>query len=157
VDSGIVLLAEDDQNYAELFVRSLRVCGFESEVVVVGDGVEALEYLFGEGEHAERDPHAMPHLVVLDINMPRMTGLEALGRIRDDERTQRLPVVMLSARASLEDVHEAYRLGANAFIDKVSAPVSFLELVQSMAHFWLVLNEPPPVVSGPAGSSRAKG
>ena len=144
MQNGTVLLAEDNQNYADLFVRSLRMRGFTNEVVVVGDGAEAPEYLFGEGEHAGGDPAAMPQLVVLDINMPRMDGLEALGRIRDDERTRRLVVVVLSAAGSFEDVREAYRLGANAFIDKVSVPVSFLELVESMAHFWLVLNEPPP-------------
>ena len=148
MQNGTVLLAEDNQNYAELFVRTLRISGFENEVVVVGGGAEALEYLFGEGEHAGGDPPAMPQLVVLDINMPRMNGLEALGRIRDDERTRRLVVVMLSAAGSFEDVREAYRLGANAFIDKMLVPVSFLEFVESMAHFWLVLNEPPPRGTG---------
>ena len=142
--NGTLLLAEDDQNYAELFVRSLRVRGFTNEVVVVGDGAQALEYLFGDGEHAGRDPHQMPSLVVMDIDMPGMDGLEALGHIRDDERTQRLPVVMLSAFCTVEDVQDAYQLGANAFIDKASSSVPFEELVREVANFWLAVNEPPP-------------
>lgn len=159
MDSGTVLLAEDNPNNSELFVRTLRMSGFENEVVVVGSGAQALEYLFGEGEHAGRDTDAMPRLVVLDLNMPGMDGLEALSYIRDDERTRRLAVVMTSAFCTLEDVREAYGLGANAFIDKMSVSVPFLELVESMAHFWLVVNEPPPAVGhgGPADSSRAKG
>ena len=83
-------------------------------------------------------------LVVLDLNMPGMDGLEVLGRIRGDERTQRLPVVMISAFCTLEDVQDAYRLGANAFIDKASASVPFEELVREVAYFWLAVNEPPP-------------
>jgi two-component system, response regulator len=157
VNSAIVLLAEDNPENAELFVRSLRKCGFINEVVVVGSGAQALKYLFGEGEHAGRDPHTMPQLVVMDINMPDMDGLEALGYIRDDERTRRLPVVMTSAFCAYEDVQEAYSLGANAVIDKMSVAVPFPELVESMAHFWLVVNEPPPLLSGPAGSSQTKG
>ena len=144
VDSGTVLLADDNPKNAQLFVRTLRISGFENEVVVVGDGAEALEYLLGEGEHAERDPHAMPQLVVLDLNMPGMDALELLGRIRGDERTQQLPVVMISAFCTLEDVQDAYRLGANAFIDKASASVPFEELVREVAYFWLAVNEPPP-------------
>jgi two-component system, response regulator len=107
-------------------------------------GAQVLEYLFGEGEHAGRDPAAMPRLVVLDLNMPGMDGLEALGYIRDDERTRRLPVVMTSAFCTLEDVQDAYSLGANAFIDKASTSVPFEELVREVAHSWLAINEPPP-------------
>ena len=142
--SGTVLLADDNPKNAQLFVRTLRMSGFENEVVVVGDGAQALEYLFGEGEHAERDPHVMPQLVVLDLNMPDIDGLEVLGRIRGDERTQQLPVVMLSAFCTLEDVQNAYWLGANAFIDKALASVPFEELVREVAYFWLAVNEPPP-------------
>ena len=144
MDSGTVLLAEDNPNNAQLFVRAFRMSGFENEVVVVQSGAQALEYLFGEGEHAAREPHAMPKLVVFDLNMPGMDGLEALGHIRGDERTQRLPVVMTSAFCTLEDVQDAYRMGANAFIDKASAAVPFEKLVREVAHFWLVVNEPPP-------------
>ncbi len=144
MDNGTLLLADDNPESAQLFVRALRMSGFENEVVIVQSGAQALEYLFGEGEYAGRDPHAMPLLVVLDLNMPGMDGLEALGYIRDDERTRRLVVVMISAFCTLEDVQDAYSLGANAFIDKASASVPFEKLVREVAHFWLVVNEPPP-------------
>ena len=144
VDGGTVLLADDNPKNAQLFVRTLRISGFTNEVVVVHSGAQALEYLLGQGEYAAQDLHAMPKLVVLDLNMPGMDGLEVLGRIRGDERTQRLPVVMISAFCTLEDVQDAYRLGANAFVDKASASVPFEELVREVAYFWLAVNEPPP-------------
>jgi CheY-like chemotaxis protein len=139
-----VLLVEDVPRNAEQFVRVLRMHGYHDEVVVAGDGAECLDYLFGEGAHEGQDTHLAPRLVLLDVHMPRMDGLEALRRIREDERTSLLPVVMFSATSHPKDVVAAYDLGANAFIDKVSAPVPFPEMVRIMVHFWLGINEPPP-------------
>ncbi len=128
---------------ADLFTAMMRSGGVHNEVVVTGDGAEALDYLFGEGEYAERDTSAMPRLVVLDINMPRMDGFEALRRIRADERTELLPVAMLTSSNHEGDRTEAYRLGANSFLDKVSDTLPLSEMVPLVARYWLYANEPP--------------
>ena len=151
---GTILLVDDRPTSAGLFITALRTSGFTNEVVVACDGQEALDYLFGCGEHADRDTSLMPRLVLLDLNMPRLDGLETLRRIRADERTQLLPVVMLSASNLPEDVAEAYRLGANGFIDKLSLFVSFPELVKQIANYWLVINQQAPVRARVDRSSR---
>jgi CheY-like chemotaxis protein len=145
--SGPVLLVEDVPRNAEQFVRVLRMHGYREEVVVVGDGVECLDYLLGDSADQDSRTRLAPRLVLLDVHMPRMDGLEALRRIREDERTSLLPVVMFSATSIPEDVVAAYELGANAFIDKTSAPVPFPEMVRILVRFWLGINEPPPVCS----------
>jgi CheY-like chemotaxis protein len=145
--SGPVLLVKDVPRNAEQFIRVLRMHGYHEEVVVVGDGVECLDYLHGEGAEQYPGTRLAPRLVLLDVHMPRMGGLEALRRIREDERTSLLPVVMFSATSIPEDVVAAYDLGANAFIDKTSAPVPFPEMVRILVRFWLGINEPPPVYS----------
>jgi CheY-like chemotaxis protein len=142
--TGPVLLVEDVPRNAEQFVRVLRMHGYREEVVVATDGVECLDYLFGEGAYEDRDTRLAPRLILLDVHMPRMDGLETLRRIREDERTSLLPVVMFSATSIPKDVVAAYELGANAFIDKVSAPVPFPEMVRILSRFWLGVNEPPP-------------
>ena len=142
--AGPVLLVEDVPRNAEQFIRVLRLQGYREEVVVVGDGVECLDYLFGEDAYEGRDTRVAPRLILLDVHMPRMGGHETLRRIREDERTSLLPVVMFSATSAPEDVVAAYDLGANAFIDKVSAPVPFPEIVRILVRFWLGINEPPP-------------
>ena len=145
MDGGYVLLAEDHRDFVSVFVDSLRVGGIENEVVAVRDGKETLEYLLGTGEHQGRDTNIMPSLVVLDLHMPRLDGLEALRTIRADERISNLPVVVFSATASPHDVTEAYRLGANSFIDKASlGTMSYPELVALMVRYWLFINEAPP-------------
>lgn len=141
---GPVLLVEDVPRNAEQFIRILRMHGYHYEVVVASDGVECLDYLFGEGTHQGRDTRLAPQLILLDLHLPRMDGFEALRRIREDERTRLIPVVMFSATSVPKDVIVAYRLGANAFIDKVCAPVPFPEIVRILCYFWLAINEPPP-------------
>ena len=144
---GFVLLAEDNRVFARLFVDALRESGIDNEVVVVHDGREVLDYLFGTGEHEGRDTTIAPGLVVLDVYMPRLNGLETLRHIRADERTRRLPVVLFSAIASPYDITEAYRLGANSFIDKGSLGImAYPDLISLMVRYWLYLNEalPPP-------------
>jgi two-component system, response regulator len=140
--SGTILLVDDDHRLAALFVDMLRVAGIENQVAIVHDGVEALEYLFGDGEYAGRDASVMPRLVVLDMNMPRMNGLETLRRIRADERTKYLPVVMYSSSNLPQDLREAYDCGANGYVDKASE-MPFPELVSLMARYWLFSNQSP--------------
>ena len=139
----VILLAEDNADMAELFVMVLGRSNFTNEVVVARDGVETLDYLFGRGEHAGRDTTDTPGLVVLDLKMPRMGGLETLRRLRSHEETKLLPVVVMSASADPRDKDEAYRLGANSFIDKLTSRIAYPELVPLIARYWLYANEAP--------------
>ena len=138
-----ILLAEDNAEMAELFVMVLGRSGFTNEVVIARNGVEALDYLFGRGEHAGRDTTDILGLVVLDLKMPRMGGLETLRRLRSYEETKLLPVVVMSASADPRDKDEAYRLGANSFIDKLTSRIAYPELVPLIARYWLYANEAP--------------
>ena len=139
----VILLAEDNADMAELFVGVLGRSGFTNEVVVARDGVEVLDYLFGRGEHDARDTTDTPGLVVLDLKMPRMGGLETLRRLRSYEETKLLPVVVMSASADPRDKDEAYRLGANSFVDKLTSRIAYPELVPLIAQYWLYANESP--------------
>lgn len=139
----VILLAEDNADMAEMFVVLLGRSGFTNEVVIARDGLEALDYLFGRGEHAGRDTTDTPGLVVLDLEMPRMGGLETLRRLRSCEETKLLPVVVMSASASPNDKEEAYRLGANSYVDKMTSRIAYPELVPLIARYWLCANEAP--------------
>lgn len=141
-----VLVVDDRRRNAELFAQVLRMCGFDNEVVIARDGREALDYLFADGEHDGREAATLPRLVILDLHMPRMDGFEVLRRIRADELTSPLPVVVMSASCFPEDVAEAYRLGASGVVDKASFAVPFMELVRDIARYWLVINEPSPAL-----------
>ena len=142
--NGMILLVDDDRRNADLFVEAMRLHGLDHEVVVARDGVECLGLLFGADHHGGQDLRVAPSLVLLDLHMPRMGGLETLHRIREDGRTKRLPVVMFSATAFPEDVTDAYRLGANAFVDKLSTP--FPEAVRQIVRFWVRVNRTAPLV-----------
>ena len=143
VRDEVILLAEDNADMAQLFVLVLSRSGFTNEVVITRDGVETLDYLFGRGEHAARDTNDKPGLVVLDLNMPRMGGLETLRRLRSYKETKLMPIVVMSASASPRDKDEAYRLGANSFIGKMTSRVPYPELVPLIARYWLYVNEAP--------------
>lgn len=145
LNNNVILYVNDNTRDAGMFIRVLGMYGFDNEVVVARNGIEALEFLFGEGRYAGRDIWVVPRLILLDLHMPVMDGLETLWRIRQDERTRRLPVVVFSGTAFPEDVMAAYDLGANAVIDRLSGAVPYPELVRQTAHFWLELNEPPPL------------
>jgi two-component system response regulator len=119
---GIILLVDDNPDDEALTLRALRKHHIANPVVVAHDGVEALEWLFGEGAHAGRDTTVQPRVVLLDLNMPRMSGLEALQRIRSDPRTQLVPVVVLTSSKQDEDMVSSYSLGANSYVRK---PVDF--------------------------------
>jgi two-component system response regulator len=136
MNEGVILLVEDDQSLAELSKLGLLEAEFTNEVVLARDGEEAVEYLLAEGREAQE----MPCLVLLDLHMPRMDGFGVLRRLRSEERTRLVPVVMLSSSDHPEDVRTAYEEGANAYLEKVPERVPWPEQIQTVARFWLGLN-----------------
>jgi len=146
VSDRTILLVEDDENQVLLAMRALRTHGIVEEVdrvVVVGDGEEALEYLFGTGSHARRDTGVMPEFVLLDVKLPKMDGLQVLERLRGDERTEILPVILFSSSREHEDVVAGYKLGANSYVAKPANFERFSEAMQYLGWYWLNFNETP--------------
>ena len=142
--SHIILLVEDNPDDEALTLRALKKNNIRNEVVVAHDGVEALDYLFGIGSHAGRDTRIQPQLVLLDLNMPRLSGLDVLKQVRSDPRTRLLPIVILTSSREEQDIISSYSLGANSYVRK---PVDFLQFVEAVGQlnmYWLVLNEPLP-------------
>ena len=138
-----ILLVEDNPTDAELTLRALRQANLTNPVTVVEDGPEALEYLFGTGRHSTRPNGGTPRVVLLDLKLPKLSGLEVLRRIRGDERTRSVPVVVVTSSREEPDIKEAYRLGVNSYIVK---PVEFEKFVEAMSHvgmYWVLLNQPP--------------
>ena len=144
--SKVILLAEDNPSDIELTKRAFKRARIANEIVVTENGREALDYLFRAGKYIDRDIAAMPMLILLDIKMPVMDGLEALKYIRTDELTRRLPVVILTSSREEEDLARSYDLGVNSYICKPVDFNQFAEAVKSLGLYWLVLNEPPPPV-----------
>ncbi len=139
----VILLAEDNPDDVQLTLRALKKNNILNEVVVAPDGVEDLDYLFGAGKYAGRDTNIKPQVILLDIKMPRMDGLEVLNRIRSDERTKLLPVIILTTSSEEKDRIESYKLGANSYIRKPVDFIQFTSSVQQLGLYWLVLNEGP--------------
>lgn len=140
----VILLVEDNTSDEKLTVLAFRNCGVSNSMFVVRDGAAALDYIFATGPYAGRDPALAPAVVLLDLKLPKIDGLEVLRRLRDDPRTKLLPVVILTASREEEDVLRSYSLGANAYVRK---PVEFSEFAQAaktLGLFWLLLNEPAP-------------
>jgi two-component system response regulator len=140
----IILLVEDNQDDEELALMALSKGQVANEVVVARDGVEALDYLFGTGSYAGRDVGALPQLMLLDLKLPKVDGLEVLRRVRADPRTKRLPVVILTSSREEEDLIQGYDLGANSYVRKPVDFAQFADAVRQLQIYWLVLNEPPP-------------
>ncbi len=138
-----ILLVEDNPDDVELTLRSLRQHNVRNEVVVVRDGAEALDYLFATGAYASRDPGTMPTVILLDLKLPKIDGLDVLRRIRADERTELLPVVILTSSKEEQDVVDGYKLGANSYVVKPVDFAQFSEAVSQLGLYWLLLNEPP--------------
>ncbi len=144
MEQRFILLVEDNPDDVELTLRSLRVHNVQNEVVVVRDGAEALDYLFTTGAYASRDPGTMPTVILLDLKLPKIDGLEVLRRIRADERTELLPVVILTSSKEEQDVVNGYKLGANSYVQKPVDFAQFSEAVKQLGLYWLLLNEPSP-------------
>lgn len=144
MDKKTILLVEDNPDDQDLTLRALKKNKILNEVIVADDGVEALDYLLGSGEYANREKHELPVVVLLDLKLPKIDGLEVLRRIRADERTKLLPVVILTSSIEERDLVESYKLGANSYIRKPVDFDKFSEAVRQMGLYWLVLNEPPP-------------
>ncbi len=143
MESKVILLVEDNPDDVKLTLRALRKNNIFNEVVVANDGVKALDYLFGTGEYSGRDVSIMPQVVLLDVNMPKLSGLEVLKKIREDERTRLLPVVMLTTSAEEKDRLESYGLGANSYVRKPVEFSEFARAVNQLGLYWLLLNEAP--------------
>lgn len=141
MDTKPILLVEDNPDDVDLTIMALEKSRVSNEVVVVRDGVEALDYLFATGDFAGRDSNVMPQVILLDLNMPRMDGLEFLRQIRADERTRLLPVVILTTSNEDRDRIASYKLGANSFVRKPVDFQQFVEAVQQLGLYWMVLNK----------------
>lgn len=139
-----ILLVEDDPDDEVLTVRELRRQSIVNEIIVVRDGAEALEYLFGAGRYTGRDARDCPNLVLLDLKLPKVDGLEVLRRIRSDDRTKFIPVVVLTSSDHRRDIVASYQLGANSYVRKAINFDQFQEAVRHVQFYWLRLNEPPP-------------
>lgn len=136
-----ILLVEDNPRDEALTLRALKKSNIVNEVVVVRDGVEALDYFFGTGTYADRDTTELPQLVLLDLKLPKVDGLEVLRRLRADERTRRLPVVVFTSSSEEEDMIKSYDFGANSYVRKPVEFEQFLEATRQLGLYWLVLNE----------------
>ncbi len=144
MEERFILLVEDNADDVDLTLRALRQHNVQNEVVVVRDGVEALDYIFTTGAHASRDPGTRPAVVLLDLKLPKIDGLEVLRRIRADERTETLPVVILTSSKEEQDLVNGYKLGANSYVQKPVDFTQFSEAVKQLGMYWLLLNESPP-------------
>ncbi len=138
-----ILLVEDNPDDVTLTLRALKQHNIQSEVVVARDGLEALDYLFGMGAHAGRDAGSMPQLILLDLKLPKIDGMEVLRRIRADNRTCLMPVVILTSSREEQDLVDGYTFGANSYIRKPVDFEEFVETVRQLDLYWLVLNETP--------------
>lgn len=140
-----LLLAEDDDNDVWFLQRALAEAGVENPLHVVHDGEQAIAYLAGEGEFANRDEFPLPYLMILDLKMPRKTGLDVLSWLRTQEALSCLPVIVFSSSAHPHDVEQAYRLGANSFVVKPGSTSRRTEFARMIKSYWLDFNEPPTV------------
>ena len=140
----VILLVEDNPNDKELILRALRSTLSANPVISARDGLEAIQYLFGTGKYEDRDTNDMPAIVLVDLNMPKIDGLEVLRRMRADYRTKLIPVAIFTSSVEEQDLINGYSLGANSYVRKPVGSVEFSEVVRQLVSYWLTLNETPP-------------
>ncbi len=143
-----ILLVEDNPDDVELTLRAFKQHNIKNEITVVRDGEEALDYLFATGAYTDRDVTIMPSVVILDLKLPKVDGLEVLQRIRADERTKIVPVVILTSSNEEQDMVNGYKFGANSYVRKPVDFTQFIEAARQLGLYWLVINEPPPKKRG---------
>jgi two-component system response regulator len=139
----VILLVEDNGDDVEITLRAFRKCNVLSEIVVVRDGVEALDYMFAAGAHAGQTTKLQPDVILLDLKLPKVSGLEVLRRLREEERTRRVPVVVLTSSNEEKDIQSSYDLGANSFVRKPVDFTQFMEVARQLGQYWLGINESP--------------
>jgi two-component system response regulator len=144
MDDKIILLVEDNADDEVLTLRALKKNNISNEVVVARNGVEAIDYLFGTGAYAGRNLNIVPQVVLLDLKLPKLDGLEVLRRLRADENTKLLPIVVLTSSDEEQDRFNSYGLGANSYVRKPVDFNQFSEAVRQLGLYWLVVNQPPP-------------
>ena len=142
----LILLVEDNPDDVLLTMRAFKKSKIVNKVVVARDGAEALEFLFCTGAYADRNPNKLPQLILLDLKLPKIDGIEVLKQIRGSKRTKYLPVAVLTSSKQDQDLTKCYELGANSYIRKPVDFHQFMEAVKQLGLYWLVLNEPPPYV-----------
>jgi len=140
----MILLVEDNADDEELTTRALRQAKVANDLVVTRDGAEALDFVFGTGQYADRDLSRMPALILLDLKLPKMNGLDVLQRLRADERTRLIPTVILTSSSEDEDMLKSYRLGANSYVRKPVEFGAFAAAVSQLGVYWMLINESPP-------------
>lgn len=145
MSTQVILLVEDNPDDEALTLRAFKQNKIMNQVVVAHDGAEALDFLFGTGMHQGRDSAVQPQLILLDLKLPKIDGLEVLKRLRADARTQCLPVVILTSSKEEQDLLQSYHHGANSYVRKPVDFFQFTEAVRQLGLYWLVLNEPPPL------------
>lgn len=138
-----ILLVEDNPNDVELALHALKKNNLTNHIHVVRDGAEALEFLFGSGSYAGREINHAPKVILLDLKLPKVDGMEVLRRIKSDQRTRSIPVVVLTSSREERDIVESYRLGVNSYITKPVDFEQFTEAVRQLGLYWLLLNQPP--------------
>lgn len=148
MNAKTILLVEDNPDDAMLTSRALRKINLINELVVVNDGAEALDYLFGTGNYAQRDSRLLPAVVLLDLKLAKVSGLEVLRRVRRDKLTEKLPVIVLTSSNEEKDLIECYKEGVNSYVQKPVDLAQFAEAVRQLGCYWLMVNEPLPQVQG---------